>query len=319
MDKQVKDSIITAGKEFMDQHGLKQAPFARLCGLNPSYVSNMMNGNYNYKAGEGKEVEIGDRHFVIMANAIGFSLEKKYWDVVETDQFVEIVHALERTREMRRLHLIVGETGCGKTYAVEAFCKANPQHVYRVTLSNISSIYDVIDDLTEKVGLSTTVRRQGKVARMVARVIDLYQQGVRPTIIMDEGENVKLPIVGLWKTLYDLLVKPGYCGLAVLGTPEMLRILESFCRREKVGAKQFMRRAKAGIVRLALIDRTYKAFFEGKQIDPHVKTLLLGMCDNYGELHDYWEPAMRAADEDGVPLTEAYFREFYGITQKLIS
>ena len=317
MNTEKKDSIVAAGKAFMNQHALSQAAFSKLCGLNPSYVSNMMNGHYSYKAGEGKEVEISERHFVIMANAIGFSLKKKYWNTVETDQFIEAIDALEQAREHSALRLIVGETGCGKTYAINAFCQANPQYIFRVTLSNVSSIYDVIDELTEKVGISTTIRRQGKVARFTRRLIELAEQGVHPTIVMDEGENVKLPIVGLWKALYDILY--GRCGLAILGTPEMLKILESCCRRAKVGARQFMRRAKAGIVRLSPIDRTYKLFFEGKEIDPNVRTLLLGMCENYGELHDYWEPAMRAADEDGVPLTEAYFREFYGITQKLIS
>jgi DNA transposition AAA+ family ATPase len=207
--------------------------------------------------------------------------------------------------------MIIGETGCGKTYAVDTYCRENPEHIYRLTLSNMSSIYDVIDELTEKIGLSTAVRRQGKVIRVALKLRELAEKGLRPQIIMDEGENVKLPILGLWKALYDQLNK--YCSIVIMGTPELPEILKSFCRRGKVGARQFARRVKAGTVTLKSIDRTYKAFFEDKNIDEGVRKHLLALCDNYGELNDFLEPVMRAADEDGVSLNEAFFRQYFGL------
>lgn len=44
-----------------------------------------------------------------------------------------------------------------------------------------------------------------------------------------------------------------------------------------------------------------------------LRILLRGLCGNYGELHDFLEPALREAAEDGVPLTDQYFRVKYKI------
>ena len=311
MEEALKLQIIRAVFEYREKNGLSQEKLAKALGVNSSYISAWANGKLEYKSAEGVLSPIGDVHYTKAAKAIGFALKKEYWNTIETSQLVDILYHLEQSREHGSMKMIIGETGCGKTYAVDTYCRENPEHLYRLTLSNVSSIYDVIDELTEKIGLSTTIKRQGKVIRVVRKLRELNDRGVKPQIIMDEGENVKLPVLGLCKALYDQLNK--YCSIVIMGTPELQDILRSFCRRGKVGARQFARRVKAGTVILRPIDRTYKAFFEGKNIDEGVRRYLLALCDNYGELNDFLEPAMRAADEDGVPLTEAFFCNYLGI------
>lgn len=44
--------------------------------------------------------------------------------------------------------------------------------------------------------------------------------------------------------------------------------------------------------------------------------MLIGLADNYGELHDYLEPALYNAYQDGVALTKEYFCIMYGIATK---
>lgn len=316
MEEEVKRQVIQAVFEYKDKNGISSdARLAKAIGVNPSYVSAWANGKLEYKSSEEGYSAIGDVHYTRAAKAVGYALEKQYWSTVATHQLVDILYHLEQSRERGSLKMIIGESGCGKTYSVNTYCQENPEHIYRITLSNTASIYDVIDELTEKIGLSTTIKRQGKVVRVIKRLQELADKGVKPQIVMDECENVKLPILGLWKGMYDQLI--GRCSIVLLGTPELQDMLKSFVRRQKVGAKQFARRAKAGTVRLQPIDRTFSAFFQGKDIDQSVRSCLLALCDNYGELNDYLEPALRAADEDEVPLTEQFFLEYWGITRNI--
>lgn len=312
MTQDLKDQIMYAAKGYMKDKNLSQAALARLCGLNPSYLSNMINGVYEYKVSGDKTIEISDRHFVMLANSVGMSLKTLYWPMVATDQFAEIIHTLEVAKEHSTAKMIIGSTGCGKTYSVNTFCRENPLHVFRITVSSMSSVYDLIDELTEKVGITTTIRRQGKLLRLTKRIIELSDQGLKPMIIIDEGENMKIPVLGMCKAIYDAVV--GYCGFVILGTPELTTKLEKLNKRSKEGVPQFCRRFKAGTIILKPIDRSYKEFINDKITDLELRRLLTSVCSNYGELHDYLEPALRAASEDGVPLTADYFKTMYAIT-----
>ena len=78
---------------------------------------------------------------------------------------------------------------------------------------------------------------------------------------------------------------------------------------------QFIRRFKANTVKLVPVARKYEAFLS-KVEDMKLRELLSQIADNYGELHDYLERALREADESGEPLTEALFRETYNLPAK---
>ena len=48
MEKIKKDEIITAAKQYMQRHGMSQNALARTCGISASYLSNLLNGVYEY-------------------------------------------------------------------------------------------------------------------------------------------------------------------------------------------------------------------------------------------------------------------------------
>ncbi len=51
-----------------------QAAFARLCDISPSYLSNILNGIYEYKASGDKTITIADGYFAAIAGRIGMSV-----------------------------------------------------------------------------------------------------------------------------------------------------------------------------------------------------------------------------------------------------
>ena len=146
------------------------------------------------------------------------------------------------------------------------------------------------------------------------RLRELNAQEGHPQVIIDEAENLTHGMIGLCKGIYDAINE--YASLILIGTPELIVKLDTMERYsyKYAGIPQFRRRFKAGTVHLTPIDRTkhYDAFLADVP-DAELRTLLRGLCDNYGELHDFLEPALRNADKDGVALTDKYFRIMYKI------
>lgn len=114
METKLKDQIVAAAKQYITSKGLSQAAFARLCDISPSYLSNILNGIYEYKASGDKTITIADRYFAAIAGRIGMSVVAAYWRTVETPQFIEAIATLEDAKERGVAKMIIGETGCGK-------------------------------------------------------------------------------------------------------------------------------------------------------------------------------------------------------------
>ena len=74
MDTILKDQIVAAARQYITSKGLSQAAFARLCDVSPSYMSNILNGVYEYKASGDKTIAIADRYFAAIAGRIGMSV-----------------------------------------------------------------------------------------------------------------------------------------------------------------------------------------------------------------------------------------------------
>jgi len=152
MEKIKKDEIITAAKQYMQRHGMSQNALAKTCGISASYLSNLLNGVYEYKSGPDKVTEIADRYFITLASVIGFEIEQTFWKVEPTPQFVIAISALERahlncTARFGGVKMIIGEKGCGKTTAIDQYCKANPTNTFRVTINAEDGIRDILEEI----------------------------------------------------------------------------------------------------------------------------------------------------------------------------
>ena len=82
---------------------------------------------------------------------IGFEIEQTFWKVEPTPQFVIAISALERahlncTARFGGVKMIIGEKGCGKTTAIDQYCKANPTNTFRVTINAEDGIRDILEE-----------------------------------------------------------------------------------------------------------------------------------------------------------------------------
>lgn len=303
-----KQGIIRAAQAYMEDKGISQNELSKLTGVNVGYLSGMMRGVFTFtNSRTGKESDIDDKWFAAIADRIGYKVRKEYWPLVETEQFIDIVKELTEAKETSTTRIIVGETGCGKSYTVERFRLAYPLGTYVVTCNQ----NDTISDLTRKIQKALKVSFEGSISYRIDRIsVELSRMAdnnQRPILILDEAEYLSTRGLLSIKTIYDYL--RGVCGIVLIGTEDILNKLERTRRKE--GMPQFIRRFKAGIRHVRPIDRTFGKFLDGKGYGKDLVRLLRMNADNYGELADYLEPAIREADRQGKELTREFFESMF--------
>jgi DNA transposition AAA+ family ATPase len=313
MQQDLKLKVIEHAKKWIAANKLTQNDAAKKTGITAGYLSQMLRGIL-ITAVDGKDVPISDKQFYHLASATGFAVNKQYWGTVMTDEFRRIIFELTIAKTEPRVTTIINETGLGKTYAVDKFCMENALHTYKITVNSMHKVKDIIHLLAQALGIGrvTSITQNFSLDTLMSvsvKLRELKMMGHQPLIIIDEAENLKLPVIQMLKGLYDAVV--GYASIVIIGTSQLTDALERMSRSNRNGAPQFYRRVKAGI-RVIQSDKDFTPFFKKFGVeDKEFCRLLTSMCNNYGELHDYLEPALREAGEK--PLTENMFRLMYNL------
>lgn len=318
MNTQQKTTIITAANNYIAVHGLSQNELARKASINQGYLSVMLKGIFETTVNE-KVVPIGDKWFAALAATIGFSFHKTYWETIPTIQFAEIIDTLDTCKQTGKTALLIGSTGCGKTYATDVFVNKNPNHTYRITVSSLYKLVDIMNELTDLLGLdvgriSTRIQAYSMKLRMdaiVARLVDIKRSGGNPIIIFDEGENMEMGVLKMIKGLYDGI--KDNCSIVIIGTEQLINKLLNLRKRNREAIPQLYRRFKAGQKILTPVGRDFKPFLDKYVSDKGLRKLLTDLCDNYGELNDYLQPALKACEEIGIEISEDFFRIMYDL------
>lgn len=314
MTSEQKNQVIAALNDYKTEKGMGINELASFSGVNARYVSEILNGAHFTKVGE-KDSEISDKWFKKLADAIGYSLEKVYWKTVtKAPQFQQAIDFLVTAKEVGTSGMLIGDTGLGKTDAVNKFINRYPQNTYRITVSKLYTLPYIIEKLLKLLGLPENGSAAAKLDRIIEHLIKLKYEGANVIIIFDEAENFKMPVFGLVKALFDGIFK--YCSLVLIGTTELTDKMERLKKKNKDGMPQFCRRFKAGTRYMKAINPNtdFEPFYEMAGVtDTGLKKLLNVTADNYAELNNYLEPVMRAADERNIKLDEEFFRLYYNM------
>ena len=311
-----KELIRESLEKYLETHGMSQNEFSKHSGVNVGYISNIRQG----KSHLGKS-EIDDKWYRQIAEAIGLSLNKEYWTIKQTDQLLRILATLEDARKFGSTNVIIGETGCGKSYACDLFQKQYPQDVFIIKLGESDKIGDVLDKTIEALkmpvrpnvkleGSSQTASKSNKIRRIIQYLQKLKHDGYSPTVIWDESEYMNIATLCAVKEFYDHLRQ--VCALILIGTDQLTEKLEKLKLKNKPGMPQFYSRIKFGIRELKPIDRKFSAFLDDIS-DRSVKAFIKDNCDNYREVHDLLVPVMREADRLDLPLSVDLIKQTFGL------
>ncbi|WP_271783902.1 ATP-binding protein [Aquimarina algiphila] len=317
MDITIKQQIAQAVKEFMDTHGIKQSDIARKSGVRQEYLTNILkkDSDFTYDAGKNGTGFIPVRHFNKLAEFIGFQIQKQYWQLQPTEQTANILATLKDAKEYGYTNVIIGETGCGKSFTCKLFAKKNPIDVFIITIGSSDNIGDMLDKVMDAINLRITSRTKSKKIREIIKKLRyLKDTGHSPMIIFDEAEYMKQPALCSMKELYDNLVN--HCSIILVGTDQLVRNIEVMKKRNKPGIPQLYRRIKFGIRQLPSVDRSFALFLQDIE-DIKVRNFLTKVCENYGELHDVLVPVLREADRLNEQLTIELIRKALNLPESL--
>lgn len=304
MTLQEKQAIVEAAKNYIQEKKISQNELADRAGLNSSYMSSLVNGVFTFMDKRtGKSSDIKEIYFVKLAKAIDYKLKKEYWPMVETPQLIDVLKALTEAKG-GKTRMIIGETGCGKTYSLNKFSAAYPKGTYVVTVSNADYQNDLLRKIQRAIGIDCTGSPSERLDKISVELSRRYDAGLSPVLIFDESEYLKIPALLNVKTIYDYLKDT--CGIVLIGTDDLLKKLESV--QSKPGMKQFYSRFKAGQRSIRSIDKKYSLFLSGKGYSEELIECIQKNASDYRGVSDYLIPALKEADRMGVELTAELFK-----------
>lgn len=313
MENTTKKEIVQALIAYMGKHNMTQADVANKTGVRKEYVSIILkdNSNFMYSAGQ-KDGFIPARHFGALAELCGYKTEKVYWETQPTDQMVSILANLEESKKTGSTAVIVGQTGCGKSYTAQLFASKHPLDTFIITVGASDTLGDLIDKICEKIKFNGAKSKSSRLRWIGFKMRELKFDGLEPQLIFDESEYMKQAALCAIKELYDYLSE--YCSIVLIGTDQLTTNIEKLRRKNKPGIPQFYRRIKFGLRIAPSIDKRFDIFLNDFQ-DKSLRDFLQSNCDNYGELHDVLVPAMREADRLKQPLNIGLVRKVLNLPQ----
>jgi DNA transposition AAA+ family ATPase len=243
---------------------------------------------------------------------------KKYigWQNFPTIQFKEIISELVDAKREQKALMIIADTGLGKSNAIKSFIAKTKKNVFVFTLGDSYSLQTLLNEVMIALGIlpfsSRWNYKHDALKRISNKLNELGEAGDIPVIILDESENARIPVLKSVKELYDAIIES--CSIIMIGTDQLLAQLH----KKAVGQSipQLRRRFKAGTRMITPFNKAkdMKPFFESyipNQLD--LQDLLIQLCDNYGELHDYMDPFLRYCDRNNKTPDVPTFRLYHKI------
>lgn len=240
------------------------------------------------------------------------------WQNLGTIQFKEIINELVEAKQEQKNLMIIADTGLGKSNAIKAFAAKNTKHTYVFTLGDSYNLMVLLNKILTVFGFNARQWKNAKhesLIRIAARLNEIAEQGGKPVIILDEAENAKVPTLKAIKELYDAVA--GNCSIVLIGTEQLITQLNKKSSNQSI--PQLRRRFKAGTRHITAFNKAkdMKLFFEMYiPRQPDLQDLLIQLCDNYGELHDYLDPFLRYCEKKNIEPTEQVFRLYHKIPKR---
>lgn len=312
MDQITKIELVEALKSYMHTYNMTQADVANKSGVRKEYLSIILkeNSNFMYDAGDTQGF-IPVKHFLNLASLCGYATEKVYWQTQPTAQTNAILAHLQAAKEQSSPLVLIGQTGCGKSFTTALFTAKNPHDTFMITAGSNDSIVDLIEKIRSCLNVSgSAMTKSAKIRGIAEKLRSLTYQSHKPMLLIDEAEYLKQPALCAVKEIYDYV--KDYCSIVLIGTDQLVTNIARLNKRDQSGIPQFHRRIKMGLRILPTIDRRYNLFVNEIE-DRELKKFLLYNCNNYGELHDIIVPAMREAERLSEPLSIGLVRRLLNL------
>lgn len=208
--------------QYCEERGLSRADFAVKAGVSPATLSAIDNEQWN---------KISDSMLRRLENIVA---QGSAASVYTTSDFEAVMKLCETAREHRLMIGLIGDTGTGKTTALNAF--ACSKNVYKVSFEKSMNPRQFFKSLLREIGIDF----DGNVNSMIGRVAQELNMKKSPLLIIDEAGKITHPVM---LYLHDLREKTMLnCGIVLAGMPYFKENLQKSAGRGKEGCSEFLRR-----------------------------------------------------------------------------
>lgn len=185
--------------QYCEERGLSRADFAVKAGVSPATLSAIDNEQWN---------KISDSMLRRLENIVA---QGSAASVYTTSDFEAVMKLCETAREHKLMIGLIGDTGTGKTTALNAF--AYSKNVYKVSFEKSMNPRQFFKSLLREIGIDF----DDNVNSMIGRVAQELNMKKSPLLIIDEAGKITHPVM---LYLHDLREKTMLnCGIVLAGMP----------------------------------------------------------------------------------------------------
>src|SRR5262249_41914078 len=139
---------------------------------------------------------------------------------------------------------------------------SRPSDTFVITIGDTFSLLILLQEILLALGVKPPSGKNSKYSCLkyiIARLLEIKEEGGKPMIILDEAENSKLPMLKAYKQLYDHVHEK--CALVLIGTDQLLFAIEK--KSLTTSIPQLRRRLKAGTKLISPLNkaRDFRPFF----------------------------------------------------------
>lgn len=267
-----------------------QNRMAKHLGISTAQMSNILN--------PGKWESIGDDMWRKVSSQLGVRREKAEgeWRLVTTDNY-QIVHEVCRdAKDNSRMLGLIGDTGYGKTEALEIYAKKTPKVGY-VLCDVLQNQKDWLIDIARSFGLDES----GTKRTILRRICSWMSKEQDALLILDDMGKVDDNIYRLIQLIYDRT--KDRAGILLAGMPRLKDYVMSAARKDKNGFRELKRRIEYWEILDQPTEQDKQSLCElnGITDQVHIKCIQRGVKD-LGTLKNVVINSLRIAGEEPVTL-----------------
>jgi type II secretory pathway predicted ATPase ExeA len=265
-------TIITEAKAFLERKGMSQEELGDKIGYSGAVVSQLLSGKYP-----------GDAEQVLrkLAQHIGYNPLK--WEILNTFNFTAVKNVCLEAQEGQRMLALYGDTGTGKTTALQKYYQASA-NCYYVLANVLMKPKDLLKAIQKEVGDD----QDGTLNERLDRIVSKLESKKFPLLIIEDCGKLEHhnKCFGIIQLLFDRL--QNRCGIVLAGTKRFAVYFNKMAAKDVLGFRELKRRISYW---QPLMDGVEKKFIQ-TVCQRHNITMreavdyFLNNCTNYGDVHE---------------------------------
>lgn len=258
-----KADIRAAINAYCQEKGISKAALAKSISINAATLSLIENEKWD---------NISEEMWLKIWQKVGYTLQAV--PLLDTHNFATVQRTCEQTRTNKLMVGLLGDTGLGKTTALEYY--ARRPRVYYVAYDKTMRPKHFFAALLQELGVSFS----GPVHEMVSRVADELNAKKSPLLIVDEAGKLTHQMYLFLHVLRERTKRN--CGIVLAGMPYFRDNLKKDVNRQKEGAAEFFRRVNVW-----------------QDLKPPTRAEIKAVCAAYGETDEETVRSMQRFNDFG--------------------